>query len=268
MNRSINQTRGYTNGPVIQLLDVGVRFRKLGERTTSMKDHVLQWIQGGNTTTYFWALRDISLSIEKGESVGIIGDNGAGKSTLLRVLAHILSPSTGKIKTRGEITPILELGALFDQELTGRENVYLNGAMLGHPRRVMKKKMAQIIEFSGIEYFIDSPLRTYSSGMVTRLAFALATDVDSDIVLIDEVLAVGDHKFREKCTARIERIKEKGTTFVVVSHNSALINRLCSRVIWLEHGKIIADGEPDEILEQYQQPAHQSLFENSQVDRS
>lgn len=252
--------------PVIQLSDVGIKFRKLGERTTSLKEYVLRWIRGKNTTTYFWALRDISLAIEQGESVGIVGDNGAGKSTLLRVLAHILAPSTGEIKTRGEITPILELGALFDQELTGRENIYLNGAMLGHPRKVMNQKMEGIIEFSGIEYFIDSPLRTYSSGMVTRLAFALATDVDSDVVLIDEVLAVGDQTFREKCIQRIERIKGNGTTFVVVSHNSEMIKKLCSRVIWLEHGKIIGDGNPEQILKQYQGLTNQDLFEASQVD--
>lgn len=252
--------------PVIQLADVGIKYRKLGERTTSMKEYVLRWIRGENSTTYFWALRDISLAIAKGESLGIIGDNGAGKSTLLRVLAHILAPSTGKIKTSGEITPILELGALFDQELTGRENIYLNGAMLGHPRKVMNQKMDGIIEFSGIEYFIDSPLRTYSSGMVTRLAFALATDVDSDIVLIDEVLAVGDQTFREKSIQRIEQIKGKGTTFVVVSHNSEMIKRLCSRAIWLEHGKIVADGPPEQILEQYQHLGKQDLFEKSQVD--
>lgn len=268
MNKSGNQIHKDKQDLAIHLIDVGIRYRKLGERTTSYKDYVLKWVKGDNLTTYFWALRDISLSIMRGESIGIIGDNGAGKSTLLRVLANILYPSIGTVETRGEITPILELGSLFDQELTGRENIYLNGAMLGFPRRVMNEKMDQIIEFSGIEYFIDSPLRTYSSGMITRLAFALATDIETDIVLIDEVLAVGDNKFREKCVARIERIKEQGTTFIVVSHNLDLIKRLCSRVIWLEHGKIIADGKPEEVLEGYHNLAKQNLFETSQVDRS
>lgn len=267
MNKTKNQTLIDERDLAIEVIDVGIRYRKLGERTTSFKDFVLKWVKGDHLTTYFWALRDISLSIMEGESLGIIGDNGAGKSTLLRVLGNILFPSTGVVRTRGEITPILELGSLFDQELTGRENIYLNGAMLGFPRKVMKEKMDQIIDFSGIEYFIDSPLRTYSSGMITRLAFALATDVETDIVLIDEVLAVGDNIFREKCITRIERIKENGTTFIVVSHNLDLIKRLCSRVIWLEHGKIIADGRPEEILQGYQGLANQNLFGTSQVDR-
>lgn len=251
----------------IQLKDVNIRYRMLHERTSSLKEFVLNWITGNNSYTHFWALRDISLRVNTGESIGIIGDNGAGKSTLLRVIARILRPAVGEAHIRGSVTPILELGALFDAELTGRENIYLNGAMFGYSRQVMNGKLDQLLDFAGLGDFIDSPLRTYSNGMVARLAFAIATDIEADIILIDEVLAVGDNNFRQKCISRMESFLERGTTLITVSHNLGLIQQLCSRVIWMEHGQIKADGSPTEIIPAYEQTATLDLFDSSQAGR-
>jgi len=250
----------------IHLEDVNIRYRMLQERTTSLKEFALNWIKGKNSYTHFWALRDITLKVEKGESIGIIGDNGAGKSTLLRVIARILHPTIGHANICGNVTPILELGALFDPELTGRENIYLNGAMFGFSRHTMNGKLDRLLDFAGIGDFMDSPLRIYSNGMVARLAFAIATDIDADIILVDEVLAVGDHNFRQKCISRIETFHDKGTTLVTVSHNLSLIQKLCSRVIWMEHGRIKADGYPQEIIPVYEQSATEALFDKSQAD--
>ena len=250
----------------IHLKDVNIRYRMLQERTTSLKEYALNWIKGKNSYTYFWALRNINLKVEKGQSIGIIGDNGAGKSTLLRVIARILYPTVGLANIWGSITPILELGALFDPELTGRENIYLNGAMFGYSRQTMNRKLDRLLDFAGIGDFIDSPLRTYSNGMIARLAFAIATDIEADIILIDEVLAVGDHNFRQKCISRMETFHDKGTTLVTVSHNLGLIAKLCSRVIWMEHGRIKADGNPRDIIPLYEQSATEALFDKSQAD--
>jgi ABC-2 type transport system ATP-binding protein/lipopolysaccharide transport system ATP-binding protein len=255
-----------SNDTAIHLKDVNIRYRMLQERTTSLKEYALNWIKGKNSYTHFWALRDITLEVNIGESIGIIGDNGAGKSTLLRVIARILHPTIGQANIRGSVIPILELGALFDPELTGRENIYLNGAMFGFSRQTMNGKLDRLLGFAGIGDFIDSPLRTYSNGMIARLAFAIATDVDADIVLIDEVLAVGDNNFRQKCISRMETFNKKGTTLVTVSHNLGLIQKLCSRVIWMEHGRIKDDGFPKDVIPVYKQSATQALFDKSQAD--
>jgi len=251
---------------VIQLDNASVRYRMLQERVTTFKEYALRWLRGRNTYTHFWALRNVSLSIKQGETVGIIGANGAGKSTVLKVIANILLPTEGKVQIRGSVAPILELGSVFDPELTGRENIYLNGAMLGHSRRVMEKKLDSLIEFAGIGNFMDAPLRNYSDGMVARLAFAIATDVDADILLIDEILAVGDKDFQLKCFARIATFKDVGTTLVIVSHDLGQIERLCRRVIWLEHGRIREDGSPKEILARYMQESAHTLLDRTQVD--
>lgn len=250
----------------IHLENVNIRYRMLQERTKSFKEYILNWINGKNSYTHFWALRDITLKVKKGESIGIIGDNGAGKSTMLRVIARILIPTMGHANICGNVTPILELGALFDPELTGRENIYLNGAMFGFSRQTMNGKLDRLLDFAGIGDFINSPLRTYSNGMIARLAFAIATDIDADIVLVDEVLAVGDNNFRQKCITRMETFNKKGTTLVTVSHNLGLIEKLCSRVIWMEHGRIKADGCPEDIIPTYKQSKTQALFDKSQAD--
>jgi ABC-2 type transport system ATP-binding protein/lipopolysaccharide transport system ATP-binding protein len=261
----INAKDQKSDGTAIDLKDVDIRYRMLLERTTSFKEYALNRIKGKNSYTQFWALREVSITVNKGESIGVIGDNGAGKSTLLRVIARILNPTNGQAVIQGTVTPILELGALFDSELTGRENIYLNGAMYGYSRDVMNGKLDSLLDFAGIGDFIDSPLRTYSNGMIARLAFAISTDVDADIVLIDEVLAVGDNNFQEKCISRMETFNKKGTTLVTVSHNLGLIQKLCSRVIWMEHGRIKADGNPGDIIPEYQKTATKELFDKSQA---
>jgi ABC-2 type transport system ATP-binding protein len=254
-----------TQKEVIGIEGVSVRYRMLQERVTTFKEYALRWMRGKNTYTHFLALRDITMSILKGDTVGIIGANGAGKSTLLKVIAGILIPTSGRADIHGSVAPILELGSVFDAELTGRENIYLNGAMLGHSRRTMDRKMDSLLDFAGIGDFIDSPLRNYSDGMVARLAFAIATDVDADILLIDEILAVGDKDFQQKCIDRISTFKERGITLVIVSHDLGQIERLCSRVIWLEHGKVREDGKPSEILPRYMQESAHSILDDTQV---
>ena len=196
----------------------------------------------------FKALDDVSFSIEQGEVVGIIGHNGAGKSTLLKHLANISKPTKGSVIVRGSVAPLIEVGAGVNPELTGRENIYLNGAILGIPKKIIQQKMDEIIEFSELEQFIDTPVKRYSSGMTVKLGFSIATSLDADILIVDEVLAVGDLAFQRKCFDRMEdMIKRQGKTVLLVSHNIRQVERLCSRVILMDHGKKIADGDSAEI---------------------
>lgn len=253
------------NSPFIQLDNISVRYRMHRDRATTFKEHSLRWLRRQNGFVDFWALKDISLSVGSGESIGIIGSNGAGKSTLLKVIAQVLHPTDGRVRVSGLVAPILSLGAGFDMELTGRENVYLNGAMLGFSRADMNKKMPALLEFSRLEKFIDSPLRTYSSGMVARLAFAIATDVKPDILLIDEVLSVGDINFTKKCNLRMNAYKDSGTTLLIVSHSLETIRELCERVVWLEHGTIRAEGKAAEVIDVYQQEREQPIAGNEQM---
>jgi ABC-2 type transport system ATP-binding protein len=253
--------------PAVRLEGVSVRYRMLQERVTTFKEYALRWLRGRNSYAHFWALREVSLEIGAGEALGIIGANGAGKSTLLRVIAGILLPVEGQVQVSGKVAPILELGSVFDGELTGRENIYLNGAMLGFSRRMMDRRMDELIEFTGIGSFIDSPLRNYSDGMVARLAFAVATDVDAEVLLIDEILMVGDKDFQQKSSARMARFRESGTTLVVVSHDLSQIEKLCTRVVWLEHGRVREDGSPQAVISHYKQESAHALMDQSQVDR-
>ena len=256
----------FSNTPIIELAQVSIRYRILRHRVPTFKEYALRWLRNQNQHVNFWALKDISFTVDAGEVIGIIGANGAGKSTLLKVIANILKPVTGEIQVRGVVAPILSLGAGFDPEMTGRENVYLNGAMFGFSRKEMKKRMPKLLEFSGLKDFIDAPLRTYSSGMVSRLAFSIATDVKPDILLIDEVLSVGDIDFQQKCNARITSYKDNGTTTVIVSHNLSAIKELCDRVIWLEHGVIRMIGDTTSlIVDAYQREDHRSLSIVQQV---
>ncbi len=253
------------NGSVVQLEGISVCYRMLQERVTTFKEYALRWLRGQNCYAEFWALRDISLSVQPGEVVGIIGANGAGKSTLLKVIARVLPPTLGRVRVSGIVAPILTLGAGFDPEMTGRENIYLNGAMLGFSRSDMNHKMPTLLEFSGLGEFMDAPLRTYSDGMVARLAFAIATDVKTDLLLIDEILTVGDIKFQEKCKARMKAYKGKGITILVVSHNLGTIEELCDRVIWLEHGIVRAEGSAAEVITAYEHEREQPLMTHNQV---
>jgi lipopolysaccharide transport system ATP-binding protein len=199
----------------------------------------------------FWALRDISLSVAQGEVLGLIGRNGAGKSTLLKILAKVVYPTSGRVHVEGRVGSLLEVGTGFHEELTGRENIYLNGSILGMKKSEIDAKMSEIVDFSGIEKFIDTPLKRYSSGMALRLGFSVAAHLETEILLVDEVLAVGDAEFQRKCLASMERSHRSGRTVVFVSHNLAAVETLCSRVIWVDNGRIRADGQPQEIIESY-----------------
>jgi lipopolysaccharide transport system ATP-binding protein len=204
----------------------------------------------------FIALNDVSFAVAEGEAFGIIGGNGAGKSTLLRVIAGIIPPTHGEVTTRGVVAPIIELGTGFDGELSGRENILFNGSLLGRSRAFMRQCEEEIIEFSGIRDFIEVPLRTYSTGMIARLAFAIATQVDAEIVLLDEVLAVGDAAFRTKCDARIRRFHETGATILLVSHDLTSVRELCTRAAWIDHGRLVACGDANDVADAYERGLH------------
>lgn len=198
-----------------------------------------------------WALRDVSFAVDEGEVLGVIGRNGAGKSTLLKILTRITTPTNGRAVIRGRVGSLLEVGTGFNPELTGRENVFLNGSILGMKRREIQRKVSDIIEFSGVEKFIDTPVKRYSSGMAVRLAFSVAAHLEPEIMLVDEVLAVGDAEFQQRCLGRMEDLSGSGRTVLFVSHNMQAVNQLCDRVIWLEGGKIFEEGDPSEVVSHY-----------------
>ncbi|MEZ0154841.1 MAG: ABC transporter ATP-binding protein [Candidatus Reddybacter sp.] len=235
---------------------------------TSAKDtlrHTLARLSGKKTWSRknFKALDDINFTIEQGEVVGIIGHNGAGKSTLLKHLANITKPTSGEIIVRGSIAPLIEVGAGVNPELTGRENIFLNGAILGIPKKIILSKMEEIVEFSELEEFIDTPVKRYSSGMKVKLGFSIATSMDADILIIDEVLAVGDLAFQRKCFDRMEElIKRQGRTVLLVSHNLRQVARMCSRVIMLDHGKVAQDDDPDTVCNAFYEFNNQRILEN------
>jgi ABC-type polysaccharide/polyol phosphate transport system ATPase subunit len=233
----------------IELQGVSVRYRR--EKIHSLKELVVHGL-ARSAAPFFYSLRDVTLSVRSGESVGIIGANGAGKSTLLRVAAGIVTPSEGVAIGRGNIVPLLELGTGFESELSGRENIHFNGALLGRSRAWMRSRLDAIIAFSGLEPFIDAPLRTYSTGMVARLAFSIATAVDAETILIDEILAVGDAAFRARCEERIQTFLREGRTIVLVSHETEEVVKLCKRTLWLSGGEIVADGPSEDVVARYE----------------
>jgi len=235
----------------IKLENVSVEYDLPSDKVNSLKEYTIRRVHRKIHMTKFLALKDIDLEVYEGEIFGILGRNGAGKSTLMKVISRVLIPTTGRVWIAGTVHPLLQLGAGFHQELTGRENVYLNAAILGHPKNEVDEKFQDILDFSEIGDFIESPLRTYSSGMQARLGFAVATAWVPDILILDEVLSVGDAAFREKCNNRILEYKEKGTTILFVSHTPAHIANLCQRAIWLDHGSIICSGEAPEVAEKY-----------------
>lgn len=231
----------------VELRNVGVRYP--AQRIPTLKEWIVR--SRAARPAAVDALRDITLSVEAGEAFGIIGSNGAGKSTLLRVVGGIIPPDRGEVVTRGTLAPIIELGTGFDGELSGRENVFFNGSLLGRSRAFMKRCEDEILDFSGLAPHIDAPLRTYSTGMVARLAFAIATTIEAEIVLLDEVLAVGDAAFREKCAERIRGFHSGGATIVLVSHELQSVRDLCSRAAWLEKGELRAIGPAEEVIAAY-----------------
>jgi len=233
----------------ISVKNVSKTFRLHHDRPSSIKEAILQ--RGGQSVERFQALTDVSLDVPKGAFFGLIGHNGSGKSTLLRIMSGIHRPSSGTVESNGRISALLELGSGFHPELTGRENVYLNGAMLGIPRKTMSAAIDSIIEFSGIGDFIDSPVKVYSSGMYVRLGFAVAVHVDPEILLVDEVIAVGDEEFQRRCLDHMYGLRRRGKTIVFVSHSSAMVERLCDEVAWLDHGSLLQVGDPAEVCQAY-----------------
>lgn len=235
----------------IELDNASVRFRLPVERVSTLQETVIRWLQRRMRYADLWALRDLSLRVEQGEIVGIIGRNGAGKSTLLRVIAGVIKPTAGTVLTNGRLVPLIDLSAGFDMELTGRENIFLNGALFGLSHGEMDGKVESIIDFAEIPGFIDAPMRTYSSGMIVRLGFAIVAQMEADVLLVDEVLAVGDERFQQKCAERFEGFREDGATIILVSHSMDLVQSLCSRAIWLDQGCIASGGKVDDVVRQY-----------------
>lgn len=242
---------------MITVKDVSMVFNLATERVDTLKEYVLKLAKHQLMVQKFYALRDINLEIERGEAVALIGVNGSGKSTLLKVIAGVLHPTTGSVQVHGSIAPMIELGAGFDPELTARENIFLNGAVLGHGRKFMEAHFQSIVDFAELWNFVDVPVKNYSSGMVARLGFAIATEVSADVLVVDEILAVGDFRFQQKCKERISQMMENGTTLLFVSHNEEQVKELCKRAVWLRHGKLMADGTVEEVC---------NLYRNSQEE--
>ena len=236
---------------VIKVNDVGMEFNLSQEKITSLKEYVIKLLKRQLFFQEFWALKDISFEIKKGDRVGIVGLNGAGKSTLLKIICGVMKPTEGDVKINGKIVPLLELGAGFDSDYTGRENIFLNGAMLGYSKAFLEGKYDEIVEFSEIGKFIDVPLKNYSSGMRARLGFSIATVMEPEILVLDEVLSVGDAKFQKKSEKRIMALFNKGVTVLFVSHSTEQVKRLCNKAIWLEKGKIIMQGDAEEVCNKY-----------------
>ena len=237
---------------MIEVNDVTMRFHMNNDKIMSLKEFVARKLTGKIEYTDFTALEHISFQVEKGETLGLIGHNGAGKSTMLKIISGILRPTAGTIITKGNVVPMLELGSGFDMDLTGRENIFLNGAILGYSEEFLKSKYDGIVEFSELGQFIESPVRNYSSGMLARLAFSVASVVEPEILIVDEILAVGDSDFQQKSRARMLELMGGGTTVLFVSHNLDQIREMCNRVVWLEHGKMKMIGETDAVCDAYQ----------------
>ena len=238
---------------MIYIDNVTMDYRIQQENIKSMKEYIVNAIRGRITYREFRALDDINLHIKRGEVCGIVGRNGAGKSTLLKVIAGVLTPTKGHVQINGNIAPMLELGAGFDQDLTARENIFLNGAILGYSKEFLEQKFADIVAFSELEEFIERPVRTFSSGMMMRLAFSIATLVEPEVLIVDEILSVGDGHFQKKSEARMRELMSGGTTVLMVSHAIKQIRDMCNRVIWLDHGKVIMDGETQKVCDAYEQ---------------
>lgn len=236
----------------IEVRDVSVKFRLSDDRIFSMKEFVTKKLAGKLNYKEFWALSGVSFSVAKGEVVGIIGRNGSGKSTLLKVISGIIKPTKGLVTTYGKIAPMLELGSGFDPDLTGRENIFLNGAILGYGKDFLESKFEEIVDFSELGGFIDVPIRNYSSGMMMRLAFSTATLVNPEVLIVDEILAVGDENFQQKSQTRMKKMMSGGTTVLLVSHSLPQIREMCNRVIWLEAGKVKMIGVAQEVCDAYQ----------------
>ena len=235
----------------IKVDNVSIKFNLSQEKLDSLKEYVLKLVQGKVKYNEFWALQDVNFTLNKGDRIGILGLNGAGKSTLLKVIAGVYKPTTGKVTRKGVLAPLLELGAGFDQQYTARENIYLYGAVLGYSKAFIDEKFDEIVEFSELQNFLDVPLKNFSSGMKSRLGFAICTAMNPDILILDEVLSVGDAKFRKKSEKRVTDMFEDGVTVLFVSHSLEQVKRICNKAMILDHGKMLAFGDIDEIAPQY-----------------
>jgi len=239
------------SSPVISVQNVTQRFRLIQERPDSLRELFAKGFRHNAQYHDFDALQNVSFDVHEGEMVGIVGRNGSGKSTLLKVVAGVYKPTFGTVAVRGTLAPLIELGAGFHGELTGRENVLMNGLLMGFSKREMQSREAGILEFAEIGEFIDAPVKQYSSGMYMRLAFAVATEVDPDILVVDEILAVGDEPFQRKCFDRIEGFRRSGKTILFVTHNMEQVVEHCDRAVYLDGGKVVADGEPERVVDLY-----------------
>lgn len=236
----------------VEIKNVSMRFNLARERVDNIKEWVVRKLRGNSASIdEFWALKDITFNIPKGDSFALVGSNGSGKSTLLKIISGILSPTNGSVNVNGSIAPLIELGAGFDLELTGRENIFLNGAVLGHSRKLMLEKYDEIIDFSELKDFEDVPVKNYSSGMLARLGFSIATIVKPDILIVDEILAVGDQAFQAKCHKRMEDMMSGGTTVILVSHSEYDVKRVCRHAAWIEKSRLQILGETDKVLDLY-----------------
>lgn len=236
---------------MIEVDNVSMKFNLASEKLDSFKEYVIKTLKKQVSYDEFWALKSISFEVNQGDALGLIGLNGSGKSTMLKTIAGVLKPTKGSVKVNGTVAPLIELGAGFDMDLTARENVFLNGALLGYSRAVMNEHYNDIVEFSELGDFMNVPVKNFSSGMVSRLAFAIATIGTPDILIVDEVLSVGDFRFQEKCEKRIRSMMDKGTTILFVSHSIQQVMSLCNKIAWLEKGNLKMFGDAKEICEEY-----------------
>lgn len=236
---------------IIEVNDVSICFNLAKEKTDSIKEYVLKALRHQLHFDEFWALKNINIKIEQGESWAIIGRNGSGKSTLLKIIAGVLAPTKGNVIVHGSIAPLIELGAGFDPELTARENIYMNGAIMGYDRKFMNAHFEEIVDFSELKDFLDVQVKNFSTGMVARLGFSIATVVDAEILIVDEVLSVGDAAFQEKCERKMDKLLSSGTTLIFVSHSADKVMRLCKNTIWIDQGNVKAIGDSESVYSQY-----------------
>lgn len=244
------------NDTIIDVQNVSMRFNLAEEKTDSIKEYLIKLATKKLHYTEFFALKNVSFSVKRGESVALIGKNGSGKSTMLKIISGVMYPTDGKVNVTGSIAPLIELGAGFDMELTARENIYLNGAVMGFDRAFMDRHFADIIEFSELESFVDVPLKNFSSGMIARLGFSVATIVKADILIVDEILAVGDFNFQQKCKQRMAELMAGGTTLLFVSHSAEQVKELCQKAVWFDHGEMMAYGNTEEVYRMYEEKYH------------
>jgi len=237
--------------PAIRVENVSMKFHLHKEKIDNLKEYIIRILKRRVKYTEYWALRDISFVVEKGERLGVLGFNGAGKSTLLKVIAGVMKPTDGEVEIHGVVAPLLELGAGFDMNYSGRENIFLYGATMGFSRAYIKERYQEILDFSELHDFIDAPVKNYSSGMRARLGFSIATAVEPEVLIVDEVLSVGDAKFRKKSEARIKTMFDRGVTVLFVSHNTDQVRRICDKAILLDRGRVIASGTADEVCDVY-----------------